>query len=262
MKRIFTTITALIVVIGILSCGSAEQKQSEWTQLFNGQNLDGWIPKINHYDAGVNYDSTFFVHDGMISVRYKNYGDFDDRFGHLFYKTPFSRFHLKLEYRFAEPQQPGAPEWTRLNSGVMYHSQDPRTILKNQDWPISVEMQFLAARDTIESRSTGNMCSPGTDIVFEGKKYDGHCLNSSSKTFPFDEWVKAELVVYGDSLILHIINGDTVLRYTNPTIGGGVVSGYDSTVFQIGTPLKSGYIGLQSEGQPVDFRNIFIRDIK
>jgi hypothetical protein len=262
MKQILKTIAVLALLIGVVACGNKPRKKGEWVELFNGKNLDGWTPKINHYDVGVNYDSTFFVKDGVISVRYRNYGNFDDRFGHLFYERPFLRYHLKLEYRFADPQQPGAPEWTRLNSGVMFHSQDPRTILKNQDWPIAVEMQFLATNDASEVRPTGNMCSPGTDIVFEGKKYDGHCLNSSSKTFSPYDWVRAELVVYGDSLILHLINGDTVLRYSNPTMGGGVVAGYDSAVFEIGKALKSGFIGLQSEGQPVDFRNIFIRELE
>jgi hypothetical protein len=131
-----------------------------------------------------------------------------------------------------------------------------------QNWPISVEMQFLAGLGDGNPRPTGNMCSPGTDIVYKGKKYDEHCLSSSSKTFPPEEWVKAELIVLGDSLVTHVINGDTVLQYSQPTIGGGVVAGYDSTIFVEGKPLTSGYIALQSEGQPIDFRNIKLRVLK
>jgi hypothetical protein len=240
---------------------SHQQEEKKWTKLFNEKDLTGWVAKINHYDVGENFDSTFAVKNGVIQVRYNHYGDFNNRFGHLFYKTPFSRFHLKLEYRITGTLQPGSPEWTNLNSGVMFHAQDPNTILKEQDWPISVEMQFLAGLGDGQPRPTGNMCSPGTDIFYEGVKYDGHCLNSTSKTFNADEWVKAELIVLGDSLITHVINGDTVLQYSKPSIGGGVVSGYDSAVFQEGKPLKSGYIGLQSEGQPVDFRNIYLKEL-
>jgi hypothetical protein len=144
----------------------------------------------------------------------------------------------------------------------MFHSQDPRGMLKEQNWPISIEMQFLAGLGDSKPRPTGNMCSPGTDIVFQGKVYAGHCLNSSSKTYDKDEWVKAELIVLGDSLIKHIINGDTVLQYSKPTIGGGVVSGYDPALWQPGKALSSGYIALQSEGQPIDFRNIEIKELK
>jgi hypothetical protein len=133
---------------------------------------------------------------------------------------------------------------------------------KEQNWPISVEMQFLAGLGDGNPRPTGNMCSPGTDIVYEGELYDGHCLNSTSGTFERDAWVRAELVVLGDSLITHMINGDTVLQYSKPTMGGGVVQGYDSALWQPGKALKSGYIALQSEGQPIDFRRVELRNLE
>jgi hypothetical protein len=257
-KIIFLVLLALV----FQRCAPKHQQvEDKWIKLFNEKDLSDWTPKINHYDVGVNFDSTFSVKDSMVQVRYDHYGDYNNRFGHLFYKTPFSKFHLRLEYRFVGKLQPGAPDFTVLNSGVMFHSQDPKTILKDQDWPISVEMQFLAGLGDGNPRPTGNMCSPGTDIFFNGVKYDGHCLNSTSKTYEAGEWVKAELIVLGDSLITHMINGDTVLQYTKPSIGGGVVNGYDSAVFKVGMPLKSGYIGLQSEGQPIDFRNIYLKEL-
>jgi hypothetical protein len=106
------------------------------------------------------------------------------------------------------------------------------------------------------------VCSPGTEIVYKGTKYNGHCLNSTSKTYDKDEWVHAELIVLGDSLVTHIINGDTVLQYSKPSMGGGVVDGYDKNIFKPGTPLTSGYIALQSEGQPIDFKNVFLKKLK
>lgn len=247
----------------LFSCSKPkeESKKEEWIQLFNGQDLNDWIVKIHHHEVGENFGNTFRVEDGMIKVRYDQYGDFNDQFAHLYYKQSFSHFHLKLEYKFTGELQPGAPDYTILNSGVMFHSQDPRTMPKEQNWPISVEMQFLAGLGDGNPRPTGNMCSPGTDIVYEGKIYDGHCLNSTSKTYDKDEWVKAELIVLGDSLITHIINGDTVLQYSKPTMGGGVVSGYDSAIWQQGKPLTEGYLALQSEGQPIDFKNIELLDL-
>ena len=249
-----------ILLLAIVCCTSKpQQHEEEWIKLFNGKDINDWIVKIHHHDPGVNFGNTFRVKDNMIKVRYDQYGDFNDQFAHLYYKTPFSHFHLKLEYHFTGELQKGAPVYTNLNSGVMFHSQDPRSIRKEQNWPISVEMQFLAGLGDGNPRPTGNMCSPGTDIVYNGQLYDSHCLNSTSRTFDKDEWVKAELIVLGDSLITHIINGDTVLQYTKPTMGGGVVDGYDSTIWQPGKPLTSGYIGLQSEGQPIDFRNVELR---
>ena len=246
----------------ILVCCSSPKKQEEeeqWIKLFNGKDINNWIVKVHHHDPGVNFGKTFRVEDEMIKVRYDEYDDFNDQFSHLYYKTPFSHFHLKLEYHFTGELQKGAPEYTLLNSGVMFHSQDPRGMLKEQNWPISVEMQFLAGLGDGKPRPTGNMCSPGTEIVYNGELYKDHCLNSTSRTFEKDEWVKAELIVMGDSLVTHIINGDTVLQYTKPTIGGGVVNGFDSTIWVPGKPLTSGYIALQSEGQPIDFRNIELK---
>ncbi len=235
---------------------------NQWVKLFNGKDLNDWTVKIHHHEVGVNFGNTFRVEDGMIKVRYDQYGDYNDQFAHLYFKEPFSHYHLKLDYRFTGELQKGAPSYTLLNSGVMFHSQDPRSMPKEQNWPISIEMQFLAGLGDGKPRPTGNMCSPGTEIVYNGTQYNGHCLNSTSKTYEKNEWVHAELIVLGDSLVTHIINGDTVLKYSKPSMGGGVVQGYDSTIFKPGTPLTSGFIALQSEGQPIDFKNIELKKLR
>lgn len=261
MNRIY--VVGFLFMICLAGCNKNKSTtHEEWIQLFNGKDLTNWTPKIHHHEVGVNAGNTFRVEDGMIKVRYDQYGDFNDQFGHLYYDQPFSHFHLVVEYRFTGSLQPGAPDYTLLNSGVMFHSQDPRTMPKEQNWPISVEMQFLAGLGDGNPRSTGNMCSPGTEIVYNGKQYENHCLNSTSRTYDASEWVRAELVVLGDSLITHIIDGDTVLQYSKPTMGGGVVNGYDSTLWQPGKPLTSGFIALQSEGQPIDFRKVELRILK
>lgn len=262
MNRSYSLFTRLLFLVILASCNQVKSQEGDWVKLFNGKDINDWTVKVHHYDAGVNVGNTFRVEDNMIKVRYDQYDDFNDQFSHLYYNQPFSHFHLIVEYRFTGELQKGAPEYTVLNSGVMYHSQDPRSMKKEQNWPISVEMQFLAGLDDGQPRPTGNMCSPGTDIVYNGKMYDGHCLNSSSKTYGKDEWVRAELIVLGDSLITHIINGDTVLQYSKPTMGGGVVDGYDSALWVPGKPLKSGFIALQSEGQPIDFRRVELRNLK
>ncbi len=241
----------------------SQQKDDGWVQMFNGEDLEDWTPKIHHYEAGDNYGDTFRVEDGIIKVRYDKYeGDFNERYGHLFYNTPYSYYHLVVEYRFVGELHPGAPGYTIKNSGVMFHSQDPNTILKEQDWPISVELQFLAGLEEGKSRPTGNMCSPGTDVVYEGKIDPRHCINSTSKTYYGDQWVRAEAIVLGSSLVTHIVNGEKVLEYTNPQIGGGVANRYDPAIKIDGKLLKEGFIGLQSEGQPIDFRLVSIKNLK
>jgi len=257
-----TPLFALLILF-TLSCHSkyTQQMPGNWVPLFNGKDINDWIVKIHHHETGENFGNTFRVEDGMIKVRYDQYGDFNEQFGHLYYKTPFSYYHLKFEYRFVGKWVKTAPSYTLLNSGVMFHSQDPYTIPKEQDWPISVEMQLLGGLGDGNPRPTGNMCSPGTEVMQKGKIVPSHCINSSSKTYTGEQWVNGELIVLGDSLITHIIDGDTVLQYSKPQIGGGVVNRYDPKIKIDGKLLSSGFIALQSEGQEIDFRNIRIMDL-
>ncbi len=234
----------------------------DWVPLFNGKDISDWFVKIHHHETGDNYGNTFRVEDSILKVRYDQYDTFSERYGHLYYKTPFSYYHLKLEYRFTGEWRKDAPAYTVLNSGVMFHSQDPRTMPKEQDWPISVEMQFLGGLDDGKPRSTGNMCSPGTHVVYNGKLDTRHCIESRSKTYIGDQWIRAELIVLGDSLVTHIINGDTVLQYSQPQIGGPVVNRFDPAQKPDGKILKSGFIALQSEGQPIDFRKVEILNLE
>jgi len=255
----------LVLLIVSFTCFAQEKlkQESDFKSLFNGVDLEGWTTKIHHYEVDDNYGDTFRVEDSIIKVRYDQYeGDFNDRFAHLYYDTPYSYFHLTMEYRFVGDPHPGAPIFIVKNSGVMFHSQDPRTMLKEQNWPISVEMQFLGGIEADKERPTGNMCSPGTEVEFEGKIDPRHCISSSSETYYGDQWVKADLIVRGDSLVTHIINGQTVLEYDKPQVGGAVVEGYDPKMKPDGTLLKEGFIALQSEGQPIDFRNIKIKNLK
>src|SRR6185436_13517381 len=264
MKRCINLLQiAYLIAILFVQCNSAKQAsfKEKWIELFNGKDINDWVVKIHHHDVGENFGNTFRVEDGMIKVRYDKYGAFNEQFGHLYYKIPFSYYHLKFQYRFVGQWLKTAPSYTLLNSGVMFHSQDPHTMPKEQDWPISVEMQLLGGLSDGKPRPTGNMCSPGTEVMQLGKIVPSHCINSGSKTYEGEQWINAELIVLADSLVTHIINGDTVLQYSKPQIGGGVVNRYDPKIKVDGTQLKSGFIALQSEGQEVDFRNISLMDL-
>jgi Domain of Unknown Function (DUF1080) len=253
---------ALILTSFHTFCQNNNASQQTWEKLFNGKDINNWTVKIFHHEVGENYGNTFRVENGIIKVRYDQYDHFNNQYGHLYYNKPYAYYRLKFEYRFVGDWRTDAPIYTQLNSGVMFHSQDPKTMPKEQDWPISVEMQLLNGLGDGNARPTGNMCSPGTDVVFNGKVDPRHCIESSSKTFYGDQWVKGELIVLGDSLITHIINGENVLQYSKPQMGGGVATGYAEGLFVPGKPLKEGFISLQSEGQPIDFRNISLLNLE
>ena len=248
------TLLTLLILFAGQSAAPADWRSAppaDWQLIFNGRNLDSWVVKLAHHDVGDNYAETFRVENGVIRVMYDKYGDFGARFGHLFYKQELSHYVLALEYRFFGDQARGGPGYARLNSGVMMHSQAPDTILKDQDWPISVEAQFLAG-----GRTTMNVCTPGTEIFMKGAMLRAHCTNSSSRIYGNDEWVAVEVEVLGSERIRHLIGGQTVLQYERPSIGGGVANGFDPAIKKDGTILERGYIGLQAESQPVEFRNV------
>ncbi len=240
---------------------SLDPSQEEWAPLFNGENLNGWTPKITGQPPGTNKGNTFRVEDGMLTVGYDNYDQFDGQFGHLVSDTSFSHYVVAVEYRFLDEQAPGGPGWATENSGVMVHSQSAKTMTRNQDFPISIEVQLLGSAGQDE-RPTANLCTPGTHVVMADTLTTTHCINSSSKTYPGNEWVRVETRVLGDSLIQHRVNGTKVLEYINPQIGGGMVANPDSTIKQDGTPLPSGHIALQSESHPVQFRTVEVLNLR
>jgi hypothetical protein len=229
----------------------------EWIQLFNGKNLDGWTPKFAKHPLGTNLNNTFRVADGMLQVRYDEWTSFAGEFGHLFYKDAFSHYLIAAEYRFVGEQLPAAKGlgWAVRNNGFMLHSQDPKTMMQDQDFPISIEVQFLGGLGT-GPRPTANLCTPGTHVVMNGQLRTAHCTNSTSKTYDGDQWVRVEVLVLGDEVVRHMIDGQTVLEYTKPQIGGGNAAPTDPAVKIDGTPLTSGYIAIQSETAPIDFRKI------
>ena len=263
----FRLLILLIVLTPILfytGCNQAANNADteEWVSLFNGKNLDGWVVKMNHHEVEENWGNTFRVEDSLLKVRYDEYDGFNEQFAHIYYEEPLSYYHLIAEYRFVGEVLPDAPGYANRNSGIMFHSQSPYSMPVDQNWPISIELQLLSGFSDGNPRPTANMCSPGTHVVYNGKLDDTHCINSSSKTYDGDQWVQVELIVLGDSLVTHIVEGDTVLQYTEPQMGGGIVSGYDPEVFQEGKILSEGYIALQSEGQPLDFRKVDLLNLE
>ncbi|MCC7008509.1 MAG: DUF1080 domain-containing protein [Acidobacteria bacterium] len=270
MKRAGWTLGIVLAGLGASaiagrSAPAASQAQADekaWIQLFNGRDLGGWTPKFTKHPLGENFNDTFRVEDGLLKVRYDKWTKFDGEFGHLFYGQPFSYYLLAAEYRFVGQQVPGGPAWAMRNNGLMLSSPDPRTMLRDQDFPISIEVQLLGGLGDGKPRTTANVCTPGTNIVMKGLLTTTHCLNSSSKTYDGDQWVRVEVLVKGDEAIQHLIDGQAVLEYTRPQIGGGSVNPVDPAVKVDGTPLAGGFISIQAETAPADFRKIELLELE
>ena len=248
-------LAVILTLFGLLACNNNDPDKKEWIQLFNGKDLDGWDLKITGYELNDNYKNTFAAEDGILKVSYDEYSDFNQQFGHIFHNQEFSHYLLAAEYRFVGNQVPGGPGWAVRNNGLMLHSQSAKSMGKDQNFPISIEVQLLGGNGTDE-RTTANLCTPGTNVVLDGKLYEPHCINSVSETYHGDQWVRVEVLVLGDSVIKHIVESDTVLIYEKPQIGGGAVVNYDPIIKQDGKLLSEGYIALQAESHPTHFRKI------
>ena len=258
---------ALILCLSAALAGSAQNKadQKDWIQLFNGRDLKDWLIKFSHHDLGDNVNNTFRVEDGLLQVRYDKWTNFKDEFGHIFYREPFSYYLLAAEYRFVGEQvrtERTDLGWALRNNGLMLHSPHPKTMLKDQDFPISIEVQLLGGLSNGKPRTTANLCTPGTHVVMKGELLTRHCTNSTSKTYDGDQWVRVEVLVHGDELVRHMVEGVTVLEYTKPQIGGGSASPTDPAIKVDGTPLTGGYISLQAETAPVDFRKVELLNLE
>ncbi|MBG9378269.1 DUF1080 domain-containing protein [Panacibacter sp. DH6] len=234
--------------------------QKGWIQLFNGKDLNDWVIKIKDHPLNENYGNTFRVENGVLKVSYDQYNnEFKEQFGHIYYNKAFSDYLLVVEYRFTGEQIKDGPGWAIRNSGAMLHCQDPKTIATDQDFPISLEMQFLGGNGKDE-RSTCNLCTPGTNVILNGKFFTPHCVTSVSHTYHGDQWVKVSALVLGDSVIKHIVGKDTVITYEKPQYDGKD-KWVQQAGFKDGDLVGGGFIALQSESHPVEFRMVKLFDL-
>lgn len=259
---VFFAATALLSGPGVFADekGFADGKYSknEWIPLFNGKDLTGWTPKIRYCELGENFENTFRVEDGLLKVRYDGpgYSKFGERFGHLFFRDSFSNYRFRVEYRFVGQQCSEGPGWAIRNSGVMVHGQEPATMTRDQDFPVSIEVQLLGGNGT-SPRTTSNLCTPGTNVVMNGDLKLQHCINSTSKTYHGEQWVTAEIEVHNSEIIKHLLDGEVVLEYNKPQLDKR-----DENAVKLirgeQLMLQGGTISLQSESHPIDFRRVEI----
>jgi hypothetical protein len=247
---------AFLALCAAAACATApaaqNQPEPQWRSLFNGENLDGWTPKFVGHPLGENLLDTFRVENGLLVVSYDNYDALEGRFGHLFYAEPYSHYIIRAEYRFVGEQVAGGPDWALRNNGLMLHAQPPETMAIDQEFPVSIEVQLLGG-DGQSPRTTANMCSPGSSIVINGARDHTHCIISDSQTYLDNEWVTVEIEVRGDNF-RHFVNGVQVMTYTDALMD-------EPAPWSPTLELSSGYIAIQAESAPTEFRRIEIMEL-
>ena len=268
-RRIISLLFITAILFGyssiLLAQAVVEKKAEEvvydkWVSIFNGKNLDGWTIKIRGFEVNDNYADTFTVRDGKLVVSYDKYKEFKGKYGHIFYKEKLSHYKIRVEYRFVGTQPKRSPGWAIRNNGIMLHCQSPESMTKDQGYPVSVEAQMLGG-DGKNDRTTGNICTPGTNVVIDGKLVTKHCIPSNSKTYHGNQWVTMEVEVHGNGTITHKVNNELVFTYEKPQ--------YDrkdkdaqKLIKDAQLMLSEGYISLQSESHPIEFRKIELMRLK
>jgi len=131
---------------------------------------------------------------------------------------------------------------------------------KSQNFPASIEVQLLGGREK-GGRPTANLCTPGTNVVRNGKLWTAHCLNSTSETYRGDVWVAVEVQVRGDT-IRHLIDGHTVLAYDQPQLDPRDADAKKLLADGRDKSLRRGTISLQSESHGIQFRKVEILELE
>jgi len=257
--RYVTLMLSLPFILVACDSEKQEQKIKDWKKLFNGRDLTDWKIKIAGHELNDNYKNTFRVKNGNLIVSYDDYDQFKNEFGHIFFREKFSQYILRAEYRFVGDQVPGGPEWAYRNNGIMIHCQNPESMSIDQEFPVSIEVQLLGGNGEDERR-TGNVCTPGTHIMMDGQLITNHCISSNSKTYHGDQWITVEVEVHGNTVIKHRINGEVVLEYNNPQLDEEDPD--SKKLIKDGHKMLSeGYIALQAESHPIEFRKIEILNL-
>ncbi len=247
-------------LMACIACGNAVAASGQWVPLFNGKDLSGWTPKFKGQPLGVNYKNTFRVEDGLLKIDYSQYTRFNGEFGHLFWKQKLSHYRIRAEYRFVGEQIAGGPGWGFRNNGIMIFSQPPETMELEQDFPASIEVQMLGTGGPGD-QNNGSFCTPHTRAVYNGELTTVHRTSAKEKLSAGDAWVSIEVEVRGGKLIKHIVDGETVISYSQPQLNPD--DPYAKRLLAKGMPqmLEDGYIAIQAETHPTEFRKIEVMQL-
>jgi hypothetical protein len=191
-------------------------------ELFNGENLDNW--NIFLASPEVAPSDVFWVEGGILNTS-------GEPFGYLRSKESYSNYKLHLEWRWK-----GEP----TNSGVLLHVQG-----KDRIFPHCIECQLMhgkagdivlmGAGSGVSVRDSAYLVTSDEDFYMSIPKFE----DSSEKT-P-GEWNSYDITSINGGLEI-LVNG--VLQHTATDL-----------------TMNEGNIALQSEGSPLQFRNVYLQPL-
>lgn len=207
--------------------------------------LEGWTPRIRNAAPGEDPGGIFRVEDGVLHVLEVPASARD--LGYLRSEASYSHFRLRFEYAWGEADFSG-PDEGRI-SGVFYLADDV-----GGNWPRSAELDIqegvtgdlwllsgVSVDTTVEDASaTPLVYSAGGEAVTTPPGNFVQVVRSA--TLQNDEgWTQVELVVTPEEIV-HLVEGQEVVRASNPTLEG--------------SPRTEGFIAFQARNTGVRYRNV------
>jgi Domain of Unknown Function (DUF1080) len=177
--------------------------------------------------------------------------DFGGRCGNLYYNRRLTNYRIKVTYRFQEPLVKNPVPWGKNNSGLMIFAIDPATVTGDPQFPPLIEIQLLGSPSQPGGGGTTspNYCEPGGMTM---QQHTGSCgKNGTGRTpNPAAQWttVEADVRVTGQTRVYQLPDTtNPVLTMSGPRYQNAAVTG--------------GYLALQSEGQPVECKDILLKEL-
>jgi 3-keto-disaccharide hydrolase len=223
---------SLLCCLAALACAvQVRAGDNDFKPLFNGKNLDGWVNVNCHPDS-------WTVKDGMLYTTGQPIG---------FLRTDRMYENFILEFEWNHQPRKDAKEG---NSGLFVWA-DPVPAVKQGYFARGIEVQILVNLEWRDKKSGGITASSHGDIF---SIWGATCLPDNPHPLGWQRAIPTELRAkgFGEWNHYRVTGKDGVIKLA---VNGKEVSGVSKA-----NPRK-GYLALESEGNPVLFKNIRIKEL-
>lgn len=214
---------AIMLAAGSFVPTTSTAEDAKTIKLFNGKDLTGWKTFIDPSKKNAKPEDIWSVTDGVIKCKGKPVG-------YLLSEDEYDNYVLRFEWRWPDADGKGG------NSGCFVH-----VVGDDKIWPKGVEAQLMA------DHAGDFWLVDGAKLTIDPERQDKGTERHYYRTKdgvekPRGEWNQYEITCDGDKITL-VINGQEVNVGTD-------------------SELTKGRILLQSEGAPIEFRNIELEPLK